>query len=83
MLFSGHFSYRHEYAGSIAIRTLYDKLNGDEFDGNLFRILTIVNNEVATKFVASTQGADDGAKQMPSIVSMLTKELYFPPVPKQ
>ena len=43
------------------------------------QLLTRVNNMVARDFQSSNDNPEwDAKKQMPSIVSMLTKELYFP-----
>lgn len=41
------------------------------------KILTRVNHEVAYEFQSNARGHMNLKKQVPSIVSMLTKDLYF------
>ena len=46
----------------------------------LQHILTRVNHKVAVEFVSATNDpVFDAKKQIPCIVSMLTKEMYFTP----
>jgi len=82
----GYFSFRGRY-GSVFIRALCEMLREYHATRDLLWILTRVNYDVAY-FFESLVSADhpdhkilSHKKQMPTIVSMLTKDLYF--VPKQ
>ncbi|CAO1421113.1 unnamed protein product, partial [Diamesa tonsa] len=83
--FDLHFAYRHTLKGSWFIQALCEELNVEKLKTNLhgdfLNMLTRVNKRVANKNWA---GDLAGKKQMPIIVSMLTKTLCFTPnKPKQ
>jgi len=63
-----------------ALHTMIER-HGDKLD--FLSLLTRVNHEVAYKSQSrSTQAHMAGKKQVPSVVSMLTKDLYLTPKPK-
>lgn len=76
----GYYSWRNTMTGSWFIQSLCDMVSkyGNELE--LLHIMTRVNHKVAVEFesVSSTPGFD-AKKQIPCIVSMLTKEMYFTP----
>jgi hypothetical protein len=75
----GYFSWRNSQKGSWFVQALY-KVLGEQWnkDIDLVRILTRVNRAVAYDFQSNAaQQHMNAKKQMPSIVSMLTKDLYF------
>ncbi|CAO1443214.1 unnamed protein product [Diamesa hyperborea] len=78
---NGHFAYRHTFKGSWFIQALCKELNAEKLKTYLhddfLGMLTRVNKRVANKNINS--GAHHGVKQMPIIVSMLTKTLCFTP----
>ncbi|XP_055344093.1 caspase-3-like [Paramacrobiotus metropolitanus] len=78
----GYFSWRNSARGSWFVQALGKVIKENverlhEID--LLRILTRVNYEVAYGFESNVPGdaLKHRKKQMPSVVSMLTKELYF------
>ena len=79
-LIAGHYSWRNNVDGSWFIQALCDvlQLHGDSME--LMQMMTLVNKVVAYDFAADT-GSDftQDAKQMPCMVSMLTKQVYFRP----
>jgi hypothetical protein len=76
-----HFSWRNDLNGSWFIQSLCDQLDKHKRDLDLSRIMTRVNEQVAYDYESNCKSdpALCGMKQIPSIVSMLTKDLYFYP----
>lgn len=75
----GYYSWRNTSNGSWFIQSLCEAL--DEFSGELelMQIMTRVNRKVAFNFESTSNlPGFDNKKQMPCIVSMLTKDFYFP-----
>nr|XP_006821694.1 PREDICTED: caspase-7-like [Saccoglossus kowalevskii] len=75
----GFYSWRNPTNGSWFIQALCRALNeyGDTLD--ILRMMTRVNRMVAYEFESNTtQDFMNQKKQIPCIVSMLTKDLYFP-----
>ena len=75
---SGYYSWRNPGRGSWFVQALCNVLN--EFGKRLeiMQILTRVNYMVATSFESwSEDPRFSEKKQIPCVVSMLTKELYF------
>jgi len=77
----GYFSWRNSNKGSWFVQALYQQLsNPANRDLDLGRILTRVNYTVAYEFESNAAQAHmNKKKQVPSVVSMLTKDLYFTP----
>lgn len=74
----GYYSWRNTYNGSWFIQSLCEMLETHR-DLELMQIMTRVNRKVAYHFESSSNlPGFSGKKQIPCIVSMLTKELYFP-----
>ncbi|XP_006834493.1 PREDICTED: caspase-3 [Chrysochloris asiatica] len=74
----GYYSWRNSKDGSWFIQSLCAMLNQYAHKLELMHILTRVNRKVATEFEScSPDPAFHAKKQIPCIVSMLTKELYF------
>ncbi|XP_066574286.1 caspase-3 [Amia ocellicauda] len=74
----GYYSWRNTMNGSWFIQSLVEMLEKYHKELELMHILTRVNHKVALEFEsASNIPGYDAKKQIPSIVSMLTKELYF------
>eukprot|EP00079_Xenopus_tropicalis_P032868 XP_017946639.1 PREDICTED: caspase-3 isoform X1 [Xenopus tropicalis] len=74
----GYYSWRNTMNGSWFIQSLCEmiKLYGPHLE--LIQILTCVNHMVALEFEScSTQQAFHAKKQIPCVVSMLTKAFYF------
>uniref|UniRef100_A0A3P8TED0 Caspase-3 n=2 Tax=Amphiprion percula TaxID=161767 RepID=A0A3P8TED0_AMPPE len=74
----GYYSWRNTSSGSWFIQSLCEVLQ--EFSGKLelMQLMTRVNHKVALNFEsASTIPGFSGKKQIPCIVSMLTKDFYF------
>lgn len=74
----GFYSWRNTSNGSWFVQSLCQmiQLHGDL---ELMQIMTRVNHTVALNFEsASSQPGFSGKKQIPCIVSMLTKDFYFP-----
>ena len=78
LLLAGYYSWRRGH-GSWFIQSLCSELRALwNTDTELCRILTRVNHEVAYNYESMTPDEQKRhKKQMPSIVSMLTKDLYF------
>ena len=77
---AGYFSWRNSQNGSWFIQSLCDVLNESGTKLEIMQLLTAVNRKVAYHFESNTTDAKmHGKKQIPCIVSMLTKELYFKP----
>ncbi|KAM8969223.1 caspase-3-like [Sarcophilus harrisii] len=76
----GYFSWRNEKDGSWFIQSLCAVLKQYAHKLEIMQILTRVNWKVATEFESYSLDATFHAKkQVPCIMSMLTKELYFFP----
>ena len=74
----GYFSWRNAKNGSWFIQALCEMLNKYAHRLELMHILTRVNRKVAIEYESfSTDAAFHAKKQIPCIMSMLTKELYF------
>lgn len=75
----GYYSWRNTSNGSWFIQALCEMLQQHSKGLELMQIMTRVNRKVATNFEsASNLPGFSGKKQIPCIVSMLTKEFYFP-----
>ncbi|KAF7647107.1 hypothetical protein LDENG_00177340 [Lucifuga dentata] len=75
----GYYSWRNTYNGSWFVQALCDMLARHSKDLDLLQIMTRVNHKVALDFQSSSNlPGFSGKKQIPCIVSMLTKEFYFP-----
>ncbi|KAJ1215545.1 hypothetical protein NDU88_003153 [Pleurodeles waltl] len=76
----GYYSWRNTMNGSWFVQSLCEMLKkyGDTLE--IMNLLTRVNRKVAYVFESSSNIPNfDGKKQVPCIVSMLTKEFYFSP----
>jgi hypothetical protein len=74
----GYFSWRNSAKGSWFVQALHKVLERHGTELDFLKILTRVNYEVAYGFESNASQAHmTRKKQVPSIVSMLTKELYF------
>ena len=77
---SEYFSFRVPSGGSWFIQVLCKVLQKSGEEMELIRLLTRVNHKVAHKYEANAkEKAFCHKKQVPSIVSRLTKEVYFRP----
>ncbi|XP_005149203.1 caspase-3 [Melopsittacus undulatus] len=74
----GYYSWRNAAEGSWFIQSLCKMLREHARKLELMQILTRVNRKVAEYESFSTQRDFNAKKQIPCIVSMLTKEFYFP-----
>ncbi|XP_060904784.1 caspase-3-like [Labrus mixtus] len=75
----GYYSWRNTSNGSWFMQALCDMLQQYSGKLELMQIMTRVNRKVATHFESSSNlPGYSGKKQIPCIVSMLTKDLYFP-----
>lgn len=74
----GYYSFRNPADGSWFIQAICDELRENPHE-DLMVILTGVNRRVAFAKQSHVPGNDDwdAMKQMPNIVSMLTKTMYF------
>ncbi|XP_074129648.1 caspase-3-like isoform X1 [Sminthopsis crassicaudata] len=76
----GYYSWRNSKDGSWFIQSLCAMLKQYAHKLEIMQILTRVNRKVATEFESYSLDATFHAKkQVPCIMSMLTKELYFSP----
>ncbi|NXW00951.1 CASP3 protein, partial [Fregetta grallaria] len=75
---TGYYSWRNSAEGSWFIQSLCKMLKEHARKLELMQILTRVNRRVAEYESCSTQQDFNAKKQIPCIVSMLTKEFYFP-----
>ncbi|XP_035669569.1 caspase-7-like isoform X2 [Branchiostoma floridae] len=77
----GYYAWRNQEAGSWSIQSLCAVLKEHGKSGlEVMQILTRVNRTVATQFESRTREEKmNRKKQIPCIMSMLTKELYFTP----
>lgn len=78
---SGYYSWRNSQNGSWFIQALCEVLNTNvNSNKDFIQMLTAVNRKVAYHFESNASDPSmSNKKQIPSIVSMLTKELYFRP----
>uniref|UniRef100_A0A8D0BKR8 Caspase-3 n=1 Tax=Salvator merianae TaxID=96440 RepID=A0A8D0BKR8_SALMN len=74
----GYYSWRNSSDGSWFIQSLCVMLKQYAKKLELMHILTRVNSKVAEFSSCSNQPDFHGKKQIPCIVSMLTKDFYFP-----
>ncbi|XP_071380459.1 caspase-3-like [Centroberyx affinis] len=76
----GYYSWRNTMTGSWFIQSLCDMIGKYGKELELLHIMTRVNHKVAVEFESVSNAAGfDAKKQIPCIVSMLTKEMYFTP----
>ena len=81
---AGYYSWRNSEKGSWFIQTLCQVLNDYGKELEIMQLLTIVNRKVAYYFESNaSEKSMSGKRQVPCIVSMLTKELYFKPKQQQ
>lgn len=81
---SGYYSWRNSLSGSWFIQSLCQVFNEHAKKLEIMQLLTAVNRRVAYFYQSNTNHPEtNGKKQVPCIVSMLTKELYFKPKPYQ
>ncbi|TWW58821.1 Caspase-3 [Takifugu flavidus] len=74
----GYYSWRNTMSGSWFMQSLCDAISKYGKELELQHILTRVNHRVAVDFESvSNLPGFDAKKQIPCIVSMLTKEMYF------
>ncbi|XP_050984146.1 caspase-3b [Labeo rohita] len=74
----GYYSWRNVANGSWFISSLCEMLSKYGKQLEIMQIMTRVNHKVALDFQSSSNlPGFDGMKQIPCIVSMLTKDLYF------
>uniref|UniRef100_A0A3B1JAA1 Centromere protein U n=2 Tax=Astyanax mexicanus TaxID=7994 RepID=A0A3B1JAA1_ASTMX len=75
----GYYSWRNTANGSWFISSLCEMLAKYGRELEIMQIMTRVNHKVALEFESSSNTPGFNAmKQIPCIMSMLTKELYFP-----
>ncbi|XP_026214390.1 caspase-3-like [Anabas testudineus] len=75
----GYYSWRNTYNGSWFIQSLSEMLQRYSGELELMQIMTRVNHKVSRHFESSsTIPGFSGKKQIPCIISMLTKDVYFP-----
>ncbi|XP_068607397.1 caspase-3a [Brachionichthys hirsutus] len=76
----GYYSWRNTMTGSWFIQSLCDSIGKYGKELELQHILTRVNHKVAVEFESvSNSPGFNAKKQIPCIVSMLTKEMHFYP----
>ncbi|CAL8331223.1 unnamed protein product [Lota lota] len=76
----GYYSWRNTSSGSWFMQSLCEMVGKYAKELELLHILTRVNHKVAVAFESATQDPGfDAKKQIPCVVSMLTKEMYFTP----
>ncbi|XP_042369451.1 caspase-3-like [Plectropomus leopardus] len=76
----GYYSWRNTMTGSWFMQSLCDMIAKYGKELELLHIMTRVNHKVAVEFESvSNSPGFDAKKQIPCIVSMLTKEMYFSP----
>uniref|UniRef100_UPI00358E7013 caspase-3 isoform X1 n=2 Tax=Myxine glutinosa TaxID=7769 RepID=UPI00358E7013 len=74
----GYYSWRNPERGSWFVQALTEVLNDKGTELEIMRLLTKVNHKVALEFESlSDDQFLSGKKQIPCIMSMLTKEFYF------
>uniref|UniRef100_A0A182QTG5 Caspase n=1 Tax=Anopheles farauti TaxID=69004 RepID=A0A182QTG5_9DIPT len=79
--YDGHYSWRNPVNGSWFIQALSDELESNAHRKELLQMLTTVSRVVAYQYQSNVPDNEkmDAKKQMPCVVSMLTRALYFPP----
>lgn len=76
----GYYSWRNTMTGSWFMQSLCDMVSKYGQELELLHIMTRVNHKVAVEFESvSNSPGFNAKKQIPCIVSMLTKEMYFTP----
>lgn len=76
----GYYSWRNTMTGSWFMQSLCDMVSKYGRELELLHIMTRVNHKVAVEFESiSNSPGFNAKKQIPCIVSMLTKEMYFTP----
>ncbi|XP_069023782.1 caspase-3a [Embiotoca jacksoni] len=76
----GYYSWRNTMTGSWFMQSLCEMFGKYGRELELQHIMTRVNHKVAVEFESVSNSPDfDARKQIPCIVSMLTKEMYFSP----
>ncbi|XP_050067442.1 caspase-1-like [Anopheles maculipalpis] len=77
--YDGHYSWRNPTNGSWFIQSLSIELEKSAHSKELLQLLTAVSRRVAYQYQSYVPGSAkmDAKKQMPCIVSMLTKAFYF------
>ncbi|CAL1600939.1 unnamed protein product [Knipowitschia caucasica] len=76
----GYYSWRNTMTGSWFMQSLCDMVGKYGSELELLHIMTRVNFKVAVEFESiSNSPGFNAKKQIPCIVSMLTKEMYFSP----
>ncbi|KAM6939773.1 caspase-3a [Xenentodon cancila] len=76
----GYYSWRNTVSGSWFIQSLCDVIRKYGKELELLHLMTRVNHKVAVEFESTSNlPGFDAKKQIPCIVSMLTKEMYFFP----
>lgn len=74
----GYYSWRNTMTGSWFMQSLCDMVSKYGRELELLHIMTRVNHKVAVEFESiSNSPGFNAKKQIPCIVSMLTKEMYF------
>ncbi|KAL7841046.1 hypothetical protein SRHO_G00247370 [Serrasalmus rhombeus] len=74
----GYYSWRNTMTGSWFIQSLCEMINKYGRELEILHILTRVNHKVALDFESTSNSPIfDAKKQIPCVVSMLTKEMYF------
>lgn len=83
--YEGYYAWRNKDRGSCFIQALCDEFDLNGTTNDLFHLLTGVSRRVAFTFQSNVPNNVDmhAMKQMPSIVSMLTRNLYFAPKEKK
>ncbi|XP_052888474.1 caspase-1-like [Anopheles moucheti] len=78
--YDGHYSWRNPINGSWFIQSLSSELEQNAHSKELLHLLIGVSRRVAYQYQSNVPGNSkmDAKKQMPCIVSMLTKLVYFP-----
>jgi len=77
---AGYYSWRNSLNGSWFIQSLCEMLNLHGNSMELLHVLTAVNRKVAYHYESNAdQASMSGKRQIPCVLSMLTKELYFKP----
>uniref|UniRef100_A0A182STF3 Caspase n=1 Tax=Anopheles maculatus TaxID=74869 RepID=A0A182STF3_9DIPT len=78
--YKGHYAWRNPNRGSWFIEALCNELRMHGNSKELLQLLTAVSRKVAYEFESqvSLDNVINSTKQMPCIVSMLTKHVYFP-----
>ncbi|KAM8909749.1 caspase-3-like [Spinachia spinachia] len=75
----GYYAWRNTLNGSWFMQSLCEMLRRFSGQLELMQIMTRVNHKVALHFESSSEiPGFSGKKQIPCIVSMLTKDFYFP-----